>query len=250
MTGDLSNLAFESEFAAARALLSAHAGDGERLSVIPGNHDYYTWNSVRTQRFEAWFNPWMRSDLPELSHGAPYPWVKLLNDRVALVGVNSCIPSPPLFAVGRVGAEQRTRLQAALAHPEVRRRFVIVALHHHLLPPLHTSPRKEAMRHLTDADAVMEVLRQGHVHLVIHGHNHQWGFSSLTRPSGGLPFYVAEAGSTSAEAHTNPHFGPKFNLYDITPGPDGAPTLARVLTRLYDPASNTFSTWREHTLAS
>ena len=43
--------------------------------IIPGNHDYYTWNAVRTRRFEQHFSPWMQSDLPDLTADGTYPYV-------------------------------------------------------------------------------------------------------------------------------------------------------------------------------
>jgi len=244
VTGDLSNLSLESEFAEARAIIEAHGGGPDRVSIIPGNHDYYTYNSARTLRFESFFGPWMQSVLPDLVVDEEhYPWVKFPHPEVAIVGVNSCIPSPPLFAVGRVGAAQREGLAAVLSDPSLRGRFVMVALHHHVVPPAHTSRRRELFRRLVDADQLLDIFREHRVHLVIHGHNHQWGFSTLTRDAN-APFHVAEAGSTSTAPHRNPHFGPKYNLYDLNL--DGADsTLRQVTTRLYDPEADGFVTWKE-----
>jgi 3',5'-cyclic AMP phosphodiesterase CpdA len=238
VTGDLSNLSLESEFEAARAMLEPYSA---ALSVIPGNHDYYTRGSVRSSRFESYFAPWMASDV-DLEGGAEvYPYAKLLGDQVALVGINSCIVSPPTFAVGRVGEAQLDRLDRLLGSPALQDRFVVAATHHHLVPPLHTNPRKEFFRQMQDREAVKAVLTKHGVGLAIHGHNHQHGLIALDRPDGGTT-WVAEAGSTSVAKFSDPHYGGKFNVYDIV---DGA--LRSVETWLFRPDAAVFTPWRTWT---
>ncbi|MEL6180173.1 MAG: metallophosphoesterase, partial [Myxococcota bacterium] len=247
ITGDISNLALESEFAEARRIIEECAGDGSQVSVIPGNHDYYTWNAARTRRFERFFAPWMRSDLPEHTADGIYPYVKLLSDTVALVGLSTGIVSPPLFAVGKVGGPQRAALAKLLDHPELQARFVIVALHHNLFPPRYPkSPRKEWLRRLIDADEVMTTLRQGRVRLVLHGHTHQFGFSSHPHMEGDELLHVSETGSTSTIAYNDPHYGGKYALYDIEEEPNlGCPRLTHLTTRLYQGSDQGFTTWHE-----
>ncbi len=234
VTGDLSNLSLESEFEAARSMLAPYSAN---LSVIPGNHDYYTRGSVRAARFESYYAPWMVSDLPR-EPGEVYPYAKLLGDDVVLVGLNSCIASPPTFAVGRVGEEQRARLDALLSAPEIEGRFLVVAHHHHLVPPVHTNPRKEFFRQMEDREEVKALLTRRGVGLTIHGHNHQHGIFALPRPDGGIT-YVSEAGSTSVARFKDPHYGGKFNIYDIGDG-----ELRSAQTWLYEPEDAAFRAWR------
>ncbi len=83
------------------------------------------------------------------------------------------------------------------------------------------------MHGLIDANDVMKDLLDNHTDLVIHGHNHQHGFTSHLRPDGGT-MHICEAGSTSVSHHRDDHYGGKFNLYDLAPDPKGGkPTLAR-----------------------
>jgi 3',5'-cyclic AMP phosphodiesterase CpdA len=237
VTGDLSNLSLESEFEAARQMLSSCA---PALSVIPGNHDYYTRGAVKNRRFESFFSPWMESDLERDDF---YPYVKLLGDDVALVGVNSCISSPPLFAVGSVGKGQRRRIADMLSRPELSDRFIVVAIHHHLVPPRFTSSRKEYMRRLQDRVAVKETFLEGKVDLVIHGHNHQHGLFELRRPDGGT-MRVSEAGSSSVASAHDEHYGGKFNLYEIVDG-----GLVSIETWLYRSEQEAFAGWKRWTPA-
>lgn len=245
ITGDLSNLALRGEFQAARDLLDTYAGGPERLSVIPGNHDYYTRGAVRRRDFESFFKPWMQCQVG-LQHDGVYPYVKHCGPQggVALVGINSCIPSPPTLAIGRVGQAQRAALEEVLAHPEVAARFRLAALHHHLEPPHHTNTRKEMFRQLRDRKEVMRTLRQGHVHLVIHGHNHQHSTRQYTWSGGQGQMTICEAGSSSVGSFHEELRGGKYNLYDLEPDEQGQLYLSRVHTWLYRPEQATFVHWR------
>src|SRR5208282_3996755 len=68
VTGDLTNLALESEFAAVRRIfdqelrLSPHD-----VSIVPGNHDVYTRGALTSRRFSTYFADYMTSDLPDLA---------------------------------------------------------------------------------------------------------------------------------------------------------------------------------------
>src|SRR5262249_35608314 len=56
ITGDLTNLALEGEFALARDLIEEKlGGDASRVTVVPGNHDYYTRGAFTSRRFEQYF---------------------------------------------------------------------------------------------------------------------------------------------------------------------------------------------------
>ncbi len=243
VTGDLSNLALDSEFIAARKLIETHAGGPSRVSIIPGNHDYYTYAAARSQSFESFFRDWMKSDLPTESD-SPYPYVKFLG-QVALVGVNTSVPAPPTIASGHVGPSQRAALAKLLDHPEVQKRFILVAQHHHLQPPVHTNSRRERVRELRDHGEVLSLLLEKGAHLVLHGHNHQYGFQKVPRPSGGEPMYICEAGSTSICEASMDTFGGKYNLYDLTLNEEDHVVSGRVTTYLYRTEEETFTPWKE-----
>ena len=164
VTGDLTNLSLGSEYDRATALLRELGGRAE-VSVVPGNHDVYTRESVG--RFERACAEWLPEDLA----ATDWPWLKHVGDgEVALIGVNTAVPTPWLMANGRVGGEQLKRLASLLQRDDVRDRMKVVLLHHPLLDdPEH---RLYWMRKLHDAPALCEVLSAGGVDLVLHGHNH------------------------------------------------------------------------------
>src|SRR5262245_42248323 len=119
VTGDLANIGLPQEHIDALAWLQ-NLGPPERVSVIPGNHDIYArpGGDPGTQRWAAY----MSSDPEGRRHlgaadaqpaAAPFPFVRL-RASVALIGLNSAVPTPPLIASGLAGSEQLARLAEVL----------------------------------------------------------------------------------------------------------------------------------------
>ena len=164
--GDLCNIGLPHEHAAALVWLET-LGAPERISVVPGNHDIYC-RLGRDPGVGRWA-AFMASD----ARGAVYlddptgfPFVRVVG-RVALIGVNSALPTPPAMAWGRVGGEQLARLAAVLDRLAGAGLFRLVLIHH---PPL--SGQASNARGLRDARAVEAVLARHGAELVVHGHNH------------------------------------------------------------------------------
>ena len=129
-TGDLTALATEAEFQAARMILEPLLDTG-RFVVIPGNHDLYTRRDVAQRRFDSRFGPGLESDLPELCTDGPWPIVRLPADDVAVVAVNSARPNrAPWKSSGRVPDAQVDGLRRALSDPRVQGRFVFLMTHY------------------------------------------------------------------------------------------------------------------------
>lgn len=239
ITGDLTNLALPSEFAAARAILDRIDEGAHRISVIPGNHDYYTADAARDRLFETYFADHLHSDLPAYQQPSGYPFCHLRED-VAIIGLNSGVPSPPLFAIGRVAADEIAALERLLADPQVVSRFKVALIHHHLLPFEHS--RSEYLRRLVNAPAVLRVLRLGQVDLALHGHNHHFATLEVPHLVGNGVLRICEAGSTSQADYRDPDFGGKFNIYHIEGG-----RLRRIETHLFESRESSFVPWREQT---
>ena len=236
ISGDLTNLALESEFAAAAEVVRSINGAPGRVSIVPGNHDYYTPGAARTGRFEKFFSEFLKSDLPQYQLDSGYPFCHLRDD-VAIIGLNSGIATPWLFATGRVGDEELAAASRLFQDPEVRSRFKIVVVHHPLLPDEnHTI---QFNRRLINDDEVLEVVRTNDVDLVMHGHTHY--FSILQVPKLGTPgtTYICEAGSTSMPSGNDPTMAGKFNVYHIEDS-----HLVEVETHLFESHEAGFVPWR------
>ena len=195
ISGDLTAYATDAEFREAREALGTIADSRNACSVVPGNHDCFTPNSVRTQRFEKYFGPLLESDLPEYQREGPFPFVHLTGDEVAVVGLCSArvLPMPGL-AYGTIGAAQLSGLRELLDDPRMRHRAVLVLVHH---GPFDATGRKDSRLHgLVDADALLSML-PGPRFAVLHGHIHQrfHHAATATRP------HTFCAGSSTQRGH-------------------------------------------------
>src|SRR5690349_18049089 len=109
VTGDLVNIGLPVEHANALAWLET-LGPPERVTAVPGNHDIYApiGRDPGTRRWAAY----MQSDERGgrfIEADADFPFVRILGN-IALVGINSAVPTPPLMAWGHVGTKQLARL--------------------------------------------------------------------------------------------------------------------------------------------
>src|ERR1700756_5104316 len=107
VTGDLVNLALEAEFAPARAWLMS-MGVPHGVTAIPGNHDAYVRRT--RHRFVESFGDYLRGDD---ASGDAFPFLRR-RGPVALIGLSSAVPTPPLMATGTLGRRQREALERML----------------------------------------------------------------------------------------------------------------------------------------
>jgi 3',5'-cyclic AMP phosphodiesterase CpdA len=232
VTGDLTNLALESEFDLAREVLERELGMAPSdVTIVPGNHDVYTRGAGRALRFHRAFEKYVVSDLPELAVDTPggrFPVVKLRGD-VAVVGLSSAVPQPPLVAAGQLGKPQLEALRRVLRHPEVERRIVVLAVHH---PPVNDwSMRKVFLEGLRDSSELLALLRDLPRGLILHGHLHR-------RIQRVLADRWEQLGATSASLHhEDPDRMAGFNVYELD---REGPRLARAHAHIYSEHSESF----------
>lgn len=236
VSGDLTNLALDPEFAAARSIIDTIEDATDRVSVVPGNHDYYTPDAVKARRFENHFEPFLESDLPDYQLDGGYPFCHL-RDETAIIGLNSGIATPWFFSTGTVADAELTAAGRLLDDPEVKRRFKIVVVHHPLLPDENHSI--QFTRRMVNDEDVLEMVRTKGVDLVMHGHTHF--FSTVKLPKIGSPgtTYICEAGCSSVGSRKDPTMAGKFNVYHIENG-----ELAEIETHLFESHDTGFAPWR------
>jgi 3',5'-cyclic AMP phosphodiesterase CpdA len=211
ITGDVSNLALENEFELVRTFLADDLGlPADRVSMVPGNHDVYTHGAYRSRRFARAFAEHLVSDLPELTpEGEIYPYVRL-RGPVAIIGLSTALPRPPLVASGGLGRTQLAALERILAHPEVRDRTPVILQHH----PIHNPPSatKRALEGLGDAEEEARVLGKLRRGLLLHGHLHRRVHRHLPTERGRLD----AVGTTSASLVQESDLRMAgFNVYEI-----------------------------------
>ena len=166
VTGDLVNLGLPGEQAAALEWLRS-VGPPNHVTVVPGNHDIYV--RMRRDPGTARWQDYMRANADGASYGDSghtFPFVRRFG-QIALVGVNSAIPTMPVLARGRVGSDQLERLGRIL-DTLGRDGFMRIVLIHYPPLPGQCSPSRKLM----DAEAMQQVLAAHGAELVLHGHNH------------------------------------------------------------------------------
>ncbi len=217
ITGDLTNLALEPEFALAREVIETDLGFSPRdVSIVPGNHDVYTRGAEAKGRFATYFADYLVSDLPDLAvscKAGRFPVVKFCG-RVAVIGLCSAVPRLPFVAAGRIGQSQLDALARVLAHPEVSRRTPVVALHH---PPHNPRSRLKTMiAGLEDAAVLWTSVREVPVGMFVHGHLHR----RVRREEATRRGSFVSVGATSASLeHEESSKMAGFNVYEF--GDDG-----------------------------
>jgi 3',5'-cyclic AMP phosphodiesterase CpdA len=170
LSGDITGLAYDAEFAGARKALGQLARP-ELLTVIPGNHDRFTPESDREKTFERHFGDLLVSDLPEYAAEGPYPFVRLVGDDTAVVGLSSArVPAFPGLAYGVLGKLQLDALSALLDDPRIKDRFVFVTVHH---CPMRRWAGWDFPGHgMVDAKRLLQVVR-GERRAILSGHIHE-----------------------------------------------------------------------------
>lgn len=204
VSGDLSNLSLRGEMELGRSLLEELGLPAERISVVPGNHDCYTYRTRAADPFGDVFAPHMSGDFEV--DGQPFPFVRL-RGPLALIGLSTARPSPPMMAVGTLGQQQIERTVRLLGDPRLAGRFRLVVLHH---PP--RSPHVKWHARLTDGDALIRALEPVGAELVLHGHLHRTCGDLLPGPAGGVPVIGLTSSTWLSE---DPARRARYNIYEL-----------------------------------
>lgn len=237
VTGDLANLGLPEEYKTALGWLRT-LGLPERVTVIPGNHDIYTSRMHGASCLVDWA-PYMSSIGWEANSGAQaaaqFPFVRKLGS-VALIGLNSAVPTPPFVASGRLGREQLAALGTVLDETRKRGLTRVVLIHH---PPL--PGQAKARRGLEDAETLSAVLAQHGAELVLHGHNHRDMMAWHPSAGGAIPIVGIASGSAAIAHKREPtarytifnigHEGGRLRIFKRTRGLDAAGTSVVELSR-------------------
>jgi 3',5'-cyclic AMP phosphodiesterase CpdA len=228
VSGDLSNLAFEPEFDRVFHLLSL-LGGYERVSVVPGNHDYYTARAADTRRFEKVFYPFMfRGEFSDLDVDI-YPYRKRIGELL-LLGVNSATRTLVPFSYGTLGQRQLDLLDRTLESAERSNLLTCVVMHH----CLHRRDLVAEMSSgLLNRDRFLELALRQRVDLVLYGHDHRglvW-----KKEQDGHALTLCCCGSTTRLSE-DPRLVAKYRIVTIEQR-----RVRKLETKVYDPATRRFA---------
>jgi 3',5'-cyclic AMP phosphodiesterase CpdA len=199
VTGDLVNLALEAEFAPARAWLES-VGASNRVTVIPGNHDAYV--RATQHRFAEVWRHYLNGD--DAADGVTFPSLRR-RGPLALIGVSSAVPTPPLMATGWLGRSQLDALRRILTGLSTEQAFRVLLIHHPLRSDSH-------IKRLTDSSELLALLKVHGVELILHGHDHVHSTVWIDGPNSTIP--VVGVPSASAVAHGR-YPAAAYNLFSI-----------------------------------
>lgn len=214
VTGDLVNIGLPGEYVQAELWLET-LGPPHRVSVVPGNHDIYV-KLRRDPGIERW-REYMTPDAWGQGLGSKppsgFPYARRVGD-VALVGLNSAVPTMPGFASGRLGSAQLREAEFLLREAREERLFRCVLIHH---PPL--PGQAKPLRGLDDADAFRKLIENAGAELVLHGHNHRTMLDWCPHASGKIPVIgVPSASMGRARGHETLA---RYNLVGISRATNG-----------------------------
>lgn len=218
LTGDLTNFSTPVEYAAAVTWLQT-LGPARDVTVSPGNHDALVADG-QAERF-AMLRPWFGDD-----ERTEFPHVRR-RGTVGIVNLCSAIPTPPLFAGGRLGEVQIAALGEALDQLRREGLFRVVMLHHPALDGV-VSKRKS----LEDAGALRAALARHGAELVLHGHGHEAVFGAAQGPDGPIPVLGVPSASSPGGGRHPPA---RWHAIEID-GAKGAFSVT-VIARGLDPAT-------------
>jgi 3',5'-cyclic AMP phosphodiesterase CpdA len=173
ITGDFANISLPGEFDHMREWLSTLGPDSD-LTTIPGNHDVYVQGALdMVQRAGGGT---MQGD----DGVKAFPFVRR-RDPVAIVALNTGVPTRPLMATGTLGERQLASLAGILSGLKRENLFRVVLIHH---PPISETARH---KRLTDAAGFMKVIAAQGAELILHGHDHVHALHWLLGPAGRVP---------------------------------------------------------------
>ena len=99
VTGDLTHIGLPAECEAALRWLH-ELGPGDRVSLVPGNHDRYV--AAEFERTVGLWRDYFRGDNGSIG----FPFLRR-RGPIALMGFDTAVPTAPFLASGRVGDAQR-----------------------------------------------------------------------------------------------------------------------------------------------
>jgi 3',5'-cyclic AMP phosphodiesterase CpdA len=203
ITGDLINIGLEAEFAQARAWLESVGTPGE-VTVVPGNHDAYV-RATQNRSAEIW-GDYLRGDGALTADPITFPFVRR-RGPLAMIGVSSAVPTPPLMATGWLGQAQLDALDRILSQLSAEQAFRVLLVHHSL-----RAEKGSRHKRLTDSDQLLVLLKRHGVELILHGHDHVHSTMWFDGPRGHIPAIGVPSASAIAHGH---YPAAAYNLFAI-----------------------------------
>jgi len=231
ITGDLSaNGKFSELNLVKNLLIKFNLYHTELVSVVPGNHDIYPCRgnfpdldkimypfynpdtAYHTSKFYSCFNDLIPEQTSYLSKNI---YIKELNNKTVLVGLNSIAPlsySNKLGYIGEINSKQLSFFSSKYFNDISRNKYVIVAMHHFFCDRKITNKtytfwdkiEYENVRLKNDEESVQKFNKHS-INLLLHGHLHESTSYNI------LNILFSNAGG-SVGKHSNNYLINKINI--------------------------------------
>jgi len=144
ITGDLVEEASDTNYDMAKKCVNMLSGEGYRVLVVPGNHDYGSGNCAD----KKWVKKFKRQFFGTEKENMRYPKLDII-DGMAFIGLDSMEDELGTLdrraSNGELGEKQRNRLDKMLGSGKVQNcEKTVIYLHHHPLDPIPTHELKDA----------------------------------------------------------------------------------------------------------
>ena len=209
ITGDFTNLALPSEFKKAKELLEM-LGDHSKISIVPGNHDSYTRKAFRKKYFQKYFDKWLINDLKvekNKKSDKKFPYVRLLDDNIAVIGFNTSITSCCFCSAGKISNYQIKEFEKMMESSQLKDRYKIVLIHQDLKK---VSKFEEWSSGIRDRKKIVKLFSKHKIDLVLHGHRHYNTEYQIDEEN-----YKLKIIETAASARYTKNSSGSYSIYEI-----------------------------------
>jgi 3',5'-cyclic AMP phosphodiesterase CpdA len=214
VTGDVTLSGETVEFERAADLLAPWSEAG-RLTVLPGNHDVWSYEAAAGWRFLRTLGPDGRG-MKKVAEA--FPFAVELSPEVTLIALDSARHGEdPHTTPGMLGSEQLATARELAREAVKQGKAVVLALHHHLMLPPERVPSDLHLARMPLADAykVVRLVAEVPIAAVLHGHRHTSFRLDLPGPSGPTPLLCSGSASRAAK---EPVRRPRAQVYELDRG--------------------------------
>lgn len=197
-SGDVTAISLKDEFSRAREIIYNFI-EPDRLFLIPGNHDIYTYLTSKNDLFHQIFTS--KNEFINF----PYPKIRFFDENILFISLNSARFNPLFFdASGYVKKNEIDKAEAFLNSIDQDKIAVkILIIHHSIYKP---GKKTDSYLHgLRNFRTVIEFIKRNNIHFLFSGHIHKQYIVEDRENN----FTQYNPGSTAKEGHSG------YFIYDL-----------------------------------
>jgi len=171
-TGDYTALGLEHELEFAKECVEPLMYPNDRYITVPGNHDIYVHKASSHYNFNNLFCNVLYSDMPQYCQKSIWPLVRLIDEHIAIIALNSAKPNPyPWRSDGLIPTEQLDAFDALLKDDKIKNRFIFVITHY--APRLENHKPDTHLHGLHNANDFLDICQKINNGAILFGHIHK-----------------------------------------------------------------------------